>query len=108
RNTYGKGQLFVWNIHRKNDVQVCDQESVIFKESQDRQVYRHCKPEAETEETLVIFLPVAVDLNTADIVEYNAEKHKKYIYRFSPCVEDQAYDKEKGVFQLPGQDEVKH
>ena len=106
-NSYRKSQLPVRNIHRENGVDIVQQEAVIFEESQDRQVYHYGEPEAETEKLFIIFFPVFLDLNTADIVKEDAEKHQEYVYRFAPGIEDQADNEENRIFQLPWHEKVK-
>ena len=107
RNTYRQRQLPVGNIHRENGVDIVQQEAVIFKKSQDGQIHHYGKPETEPEKLFIIFLPVFMDLNSADIVKEDAEKHQKYVYRFAPGIEDQADDEENCIFQLPWHEKVK-
>ena len=106
-NTYGKRQLPVGNIHRQDGVDVVQEETVIFEESQDRQVYYYSKPETEPEKPFIIFFPVFMDLNTADIVKEDAEKHQEYVYWFAPGIEDQADNEENRIFQLTWHEKVK-
>ena len=107
RNSYRKRQFPVGNIHRENGVEIVQQEAVIFEESQDPQVYHYGEPETETEKLFIIFFPVFMDLNTADIVKEDAEKHQEYVYRFAPGIEDQADNEEDRIFQLPWHEKVK-